>query len=213
MALAFGNQGQQGTFWSDAAQLADPKRVGRWIVTIEPGPTREGLTQGFLQFMAKKITKPNFEVTEAEHSYINHNFYFPGRVKWNTIDLTLVDPLNPDSEQWLQSVIRYSGYVFPNGPADGDAGNFVLGKSAAVASMGTLKIQQLSTGPAGSARDIASAKDGDAGGFVGANKHWILKNAWLKDVKFGDLDYTSDDLLEVTCTIRYDWAEYHHDDT
>ena len=37
---------------------------------------------------------------------------------------------------------------------------------------------------------------------------WTLKHAWLKEVTFGDLDYSSDDLLEVTMKFRYDWAEF-----
>ena len=33
-----------------------------------------------------------------------------------------------------------------------------------------------------------------------------LKNAMIKSINFSDLDYSSDDLLEVTLTLRYDWA-------
>ena len=96
MTLATGNQVGPGTFWSDATNLADPKRVGRWIVTIEPGINRESRTNGFLQFMAKKVGKPNFEVTEAEHSYINHNFY------WHSRELHLIYPHHLDLHESLK---------------------------------------------------------------------------------------------------------------
>ena len=36
---------------------------------------------------------------------------------------------------------------------------------------------------------------------------WILKNAWIKDVNFGSLEYGADDLLEIQLKFRYDWAE------
>jgi len=36
---------------------------------------------------------------------------------------------------------------------------------------------------------------------------WTLNNAWIKKVAFGELDYSSDDINEVTLTIRYDWAD------
>ena len=36
---------------------------------------------------------------------------------------------------------------------------------------------------------------------------WTLRNAFLKSAKFGDLDYSSDDLRTVEMTLRYDWAE------
>jgi hypothetical protein len=37
---------------------------------------------------------------------------------------------------------------------------------------------------------------------------WTLKNAWIKDINFGEGDYSSDDLVEVQIKLRYDWAEY-----
>ena len=42
-------------------------------------------------------------------------------------------------------------------------------------------------------------------------EEWILYNAWVKEVKFGDLDYTSDDLTEITLTLRYDFAKLNGD--
>ena len=33
-----------------------------------------------------------------------------------------------------------------------------------------------------------------------------LNNAWFKDVKFGDLDYDSEDMLNVEVSLRYDNA-------
>jgi hypothetical protein len=35
---------------------------------------------------------------------------------------------------------------------------------------------------------------------------WTLKNPWVKSVTMGDLDYTSDDVLSMDVTLRYDWA-------
>ena len=35
---------------------------------------------------------------------------------------------------------------------------------------------------------------------------WSLYNPWIKSVNFGDLDYESDDLVNVELTMRYDWA-------
>ena len=34
-----------------------------------------------------------------------------------------------------------------------------------------------------------------------------MVNAWVKEVKLGDLDYSSEDMVNVELTIRYDWAE------
>ena len=35
---------------------------------------------------------------------------------------------------------------------------------------------------------------------------WELINPFIKSIKYGDLDYSSEDLRTVDLTIRYDWA-------
>ena len=35
---------------------------------------------------------------------------------------------------------------------------------------------------------------------------WILKNVMLQDVSFGDLDYSGDELMEITATLVMDYA-------
>ena len=36
---------------------------------------------------------------------------------------------------------------------------------------------------------------------------WTLHNAWIKDVKFGELSYEDDAMTEITLTLRYDYAK------
>jgi hypothetical protein len=36
---------------------------------------------------------------------------------------------------------------------------------------------------------------------------WTLQNAFIKSINFGDLDYSSDELVEIQLTVMYDWAE------
>ncbi len=33
-----------------------------------------------------------------------------------------------------------------------------------------------------------------------------MQNAFIKSAKFGDLDYSNDELKTVELTLRYDWA-------
>ena len=40
-----------------------------------------------------------------------------------------------------------------------------------------------------------------------AVERWELKNAFLSKVTYGDLDYGSEDLSQITIEITYDWAE------
>jgi hypothetical protein len=36
---------------------------------------------------------------------------------------------------------------------------------------------------------------------------WTLYNIFIKSVNFGELDYSSDELVEIQLTLMYDWAE------
>ena len=37
-------------------------------------------------------------------------------------------------------------------------------------------------------------------------EEWKLKGAWLQDVQFGDMDFASSDPVDITLTLRYDYA-------
>ena len=79
-------------FWADA--VTEPKRAYRWVMNF----------RGIDQWVMKKVTKPNFTVSEAEHSFLNYKFFYPGRVEWNDITCTLVDPISPDASATLMKL-------------------------------------------------------------------------------------------------------------
>lgn len=160
------------SFWSD--HTLEPKRSMRWVLYISNIPT----------FIIKTTDKPSFTLSEAKHSYINHSFYFPGRVEWQPLKVTLVDPIAPDASRTIMDIIRRSGYHFPEDSTD----TSTISKKNAVEALGSVIISQL-----------------DADG--NPVESWELRNAWIKDPKFGSLDYTKDDLTELEITIRYDYAE------
>ena len=160
------------SFWSDPT--LEPKRNFRWIM----------LMGGIPQWIIKKTDKPSYQIGEAEHQYINHTFYYPGRVTWQPVSLTLVDPVNPDAAKTIENIVRAAGYSFPRDPDDVST----ISKAGAVGALGKVTIQQL--GP-------------EEGQIV---EQWSLVNAWVQNVNFGSLDYESDDLTEIELTLRYDFA-------
>jgi hypothetical protein len=160
-------------FWSDVN--TEPKRAYRWILYLG----------GIPQWMIKKVAKPSFTVSETEHVYLNHKFYYPGRVEWNTIAVTLADPVAPDAAATMVQIIQNSGYTLPKD--QNEAEKTTMSKKNAVAALGAVRIQQI--GPDG--KEI---------------EEWQLHNAWIKDVKFGELDYESDDMVDVEIELRYDYA-------
>ena len=120
-------------FWSDelAAGVKEPKRRFRFKISFT------GFTGDGIVWMAKTVNKPNFQVTETEHTFLNHKFY---------------------------------------------------SKAKSSSALGTIEIHQL-----------------DAEGLV--IETWKLINPFIKSVKYGDLDYGNDELVEIELGLRYDWAE------
>ena len=167
-------------FWNDGT-AQDPKRAFRFIVRLSPDANGATLPA----YTAKKVTKPSFSLAESEHQYLNHTFYYPGRLTWNTVTLTLVDPVNPDAAESLVKIINEGGYS----PADDSRDLTTMSKSKAKSALGKFEIVQIDS----EGNDL---------------EVWELHNAWVKDAKFGDLGYDSDDLTEVELEVRYDWASF-----
>jgi len=167
-------------FWTNAPN-ADPKRGFRFKVTMSK------LGGGTL-WMAKKADRPTLTIGEASHDYLNHKFYWPARAEWSEVSITLVDPTEPDIADNLLSFMELSGYNIPGQP-DSDGELSSISKSGAIGATGDITIQQI-----------------DEGGNT--LETWTLKHAWIKEVDFSELDYSSDDLSEVTLKVRYDWAQF-----
>jgi len=52
-------------------------------------------------------------------------------------------------------------------------------------------------------KDVTFQVLGPVGDIV---EEWKLKGAWIQDATFGDLDMSSSDPVEITITLRYDYA-------
>ena len=171
-------------FWStDFGQdttLKDPKRKFRFTVQFQGVNAAQG---GALLWYAKTAAKPSFTIASSEHKYLNHTFYYPGSVTWNTISIAMVDPVDPDMTATLSDIIVQSGYSPPN-----DANSLgTMSKAKAAGALGRVIITQI---------------DSDGNPL----ETWTLWNAFIKDVKFGDLGYGEDELTETTVELQYDWA-------
>ena len=83
------------------------------------------------------------------------------------------------------------GYDYPDGLdwANGRGGKWPTGisKRRAVAAMGETYIVQLNA-------------DGEE------LERWTLKNPFITKAEFGSLDYSSDEMVDVSVSIRYDYA-------
>jgi hypothetical protein len=180
--------GSAGGFWTTPAR--DPKRNYRWLVIFPNMP--QGAT-----WYAKKVVQPKFSISEAEHKYLNHTFYYPGRVTWEKVTATLVDPVSPHAQHHFLAAVAASGYVIPRDSTSVTT----ISKARANKVWNGIKIQQLTSGINKDSGVLQTHGDAVIG-------EWTLNNAWLSDVSFSDLDYESDDLSEIEIQLRYDFATY-----
>jgi hypothetical protein len=162
-------------FWTDAT-LQDPKRGYRFLVDL--GRMPNGAT-----WYAKSVKKPSFSINAIEHKFLNHTFYYPGRLTWEQVTVTLVDPVTPDAAANTAAIIRAGGYTPPITVND----TTTISKMSSVAALNSVIITQIDS--------------------VGNSlETWRLENPWIANVEFGELSYDSDELTTITLTIRYDWA-------
>jgi hypothetical protein len=159
-------------FWNDA-QL-EPKRSYRFLLLIT----------GFQPYLIKSVKKPSFTIGETPHQYLNHTFYYPGRVTWNEIDFTIVDTVgdSDNGTRQIMGLLERSGYQLPTAQ-----GYDTISKARATEAMGQIEIQTI-----------------DADGNV--KEKWFIKNAWIKSATFGDLSYENETMLNIGVTLRYDNA-------
>jgi len=172
-------------FWTQAmdSTQADPKRKFRF--TVHFNNIDDGDGNGGVLWYAKTCSKPAFSLSATEHKYLNHTFYYPGSVTWQDVTLSLVDPVNPDMTVTVAQILEQSGYVIPGGTTT--AGLATISKGQAVGALGQITIQQFN----GQGEVIET---------------WTLWNAFITEAKFGDLEYGSDELVQLDLTLKYDWA-------
>ena len=166
------------SFWTGgAAGVAQPKRQSRWLLYVGAMPP----------WVCKKVSKPSFTVMEHSHQFINHMFWYPGKVEWNALEFTVVDPVEPDTTTSFMNIVKNAGYHLPDTQANA---SFSVTKNNAIKNLGgEVRIQQIGENQA----DIKET--------------WVLVNPWIQDINFGDLAYESDDLVEITVKLRYDYAK------
>ena len=181
------------SFWK--SNSANPKRKFRFRISIAATNWDNGSGAGLGGYVwyAKSCTAPSVEVSSVEHMFSDHVFNFPGKAKWGDVEMVLVDPRGdlletdnaPDTVANFNELLALFGYEIP-GSGGKDAGDFkTINKNNITDSV--IIIEALN----------------DNGSSL---ETWTLNNAFPIAFKYGDFDYGSDDLREMTITWKYDWA-------
>ena len=74
----------------------EPKRKNRWIFALE----------GIDSFLIKTASRPSVTIEEQTISYMNSKRYLAGNATFETISLTLHDPIAPSGAQQVMEWVR-----------------------------------------------------------------------------------------------------------
>ena len=143
----------------------EPKLKNRYLMQID----------GIPAYLVKTANRPQITFEEVTLEHMNVKRYIKGKGAWQTLQITLYDPVVPSASQAVMEWVRLS-----HESVTGRDGYSDFYKK-------DVTFQVL--GPVG---DIA--------------EEWKLKGAWCQDVSFGDLDMGSSEPVEISLTLRYDYA-------
>ena len=174
------------SFWS--TNNVEPKRNFRFLVQFTGlADLTNPLGGEDVLWWAKTVTTPSFDDSEVTHDFLDNKYYYPGRVTLNEVSMTLVDPVSPDAVGQTNALLEAMGYKVPD----------------SVNTLGTIaKSTNVDTGATALGDVVISVLDANGSPI----ETWTLQNPFIKSAKYGDLDYSNDELRTITLGLRYDWA-------
>ena len=143
----------------------EPKLKNRFVMSID----------GIPAYLIKTAARPSITFEEVELNHMNVKRFVKGKATWETIEITMYDPVVPSAAQAVMEWIRLS-----HESVTGRDGYSDFYK-----------------------KDVDFQVLGPVGDVV---EQWKLKGTWIQSANFNDLDFASSDPVDISCTLRYDYA-------
>lgn len=149
-------------------------------------------------YTAKSADRPKASVEVKSYQLINHNYKYPGIVTWDPINVTIVDFENIEggtlNTKSIWEALGKSGYS----PPDGTSGNlreypYLTTPAKNLFGSETFKGQPV--------KIETIDNDGKA------IETWELYNPIISKIDWGSHEYGSDEGIEISLTIEYDYAK------
>ena len=134
-------------------------------------------------FWTKSVTKPSYEIAVNEYQVANQIHKYPGLLRWNDVTIVIYD--NAGRAKKLVEQLGKIGYTSPEdyGGSDGIGKINTLGGEVIIEQYND---KQVNSSPV---------------------EKWTLGNAFVRSINFGQLDYESDEFVQIEIVIAYDWAK------
>lgn len=123
-----------------------------------------------------KSNRPSLSFKEIDAQHVTETIYFPGKPEWKPINLTLYD-----IKKKSNPVMEWIKKIYLVNEKE------VTWKPSSNFKIGTCSLELYD-------------------GVGNTIEKWILENVWPNNIEFGDLDYSSSDVLTIDLTLRYDRA-------
>ena len=143
----------------------EPKQQNRFILYVD----------GIPSYQIKGVGAVSLTQGTVQLNHINVARYVKGKTLWNTISMTLFDPITPSGAQAVMEWVRlhHESVTGRDGYSD-----FYK-------------------------KDITFNTLGPVGDKV---EEWTLKGAFISAATFGDMDWATEDPVQIELTIKYDYA-------
>ena len=142
----------------------------------------------------KTISKPKLNYQAEEEKFTTVDSLLSKRVSatpiLEDITMTMIDPSYPNATRKLARLVRRTGY---NEVQAKQIINDSYGGSIATSMLDTIN-----------GTDRRGVQIHQLDEFGEAIETWTLHNAFIKRIDFGELDYSSDELLEINLTLGYE---------
>ena len=131
---------------------------------------------GIQEWWVASASRPTINQGETEIQFLNTSTWVVGRYTWNTISVTLRDPIGPSASQAIMEWVRLHS-------------ESVTGRQGYAA---------------GYKRNVELEMLDPTGVVV--SKWICVNTFLSGDTSFGDLDYSSSDLATIAIVLRFDYA-------
>ena len=143
----------------------EPKLKNRFVMSVD----------GIPAYLIKTTARPSISFDEVELNHLNVKRFVKGKATWETVEMTLYDPVVPSAAQAVMEWVR-------------------LGHESVTGRDGYSDFYK---------KDVLIKVLGPVGDVV---EQWTLKGAWIQAANFNDLDFSSSDPVDISLTLRYDYA-------
>lgn len=162
--------------------ILHPKHKDRWRVTF--AGLGGGADSQPISMQAISITRPKLTFEEIELHRYNSRAWVAGKHNWNALTLVLEDDVTSSASTVLQTQLQKQKWLIG---AEG---------------------QWLAAAGEGSLYKFVTYLDMLDGNDVVIEK-WTVEGCFLQDVDYGEVNYTANEAVQITVTVRYDHARQY----